>query len=102
MQTQVKFLNQIAQEIDDHIRNGGGEYPSWYVGIASDPHARLFNDHNVDENTGYWIYHDCGSDNSARKVEEYFINKGCKGGAGGGDNTTRYVYAYKISRNTRE
>ena len=102
MQTQVKSLDQIAQEIDDHIRKGGYGYSSWYVGIASDPCARLFNDHNVDENNGYWIYNDCGSDTSARKVEEYFINKGCKGGTGGGDNTTRFVYAYKINRNTIE
>mgnify|MGYP001598527765 CR=1 FL=1 len=102
MQTQVKSLNQIAQEIDDHIRKGGDGYSSWYVGIASDPRARLFNDHNVNEHNGCWIFRDCGADTSARKVEEYFINKGCKGGTGGGDNTTRFVYAYKISRNTRE
>lgn len=102
MQTQVKSLNQIAQEIDNHIRKCGGGYPGWYVGIASDPRTRLFNDHNVDENNGYWIYHDCGADTSARKVEEYFIGKGCKGGTGGGDNTSRFVYAYKIRTNTRE
>ena len=102
MQTAVKSLNQIAQEIDDYIHSGGGGYSSWYVGIASDPRARLFNDHNVNEMNDSWIYRDCGSDTSARKVEEYFIGKGCKGGTGGGDYTARYVYAYKISRNTIE
>jgi hypothetical protein len=102
MQTAVKSLNQIAQEIDDYINKSGGGYSSWYVGIASDPRIRLFNDHNVDEKNDYWIYRACGSDTSARKVEEYFINKGCKGGTGGGDYTTQSVYAYKIGRNTVE
>jgi len=102
MQTAVKSLNQIVQEIDDHIRQCGGGYSGWYVGIAANPRERLFNDHNVSEQSDSWIYRDCGSDTSARKAEEYFINKGCRGGSGGGDHTTRYVYAYKISRNTIE
>lgn len=95
-------INQIAANIDAHIRKCGGGYPSWYVGIATDPRERLFRGHNVDEKNGAWIYKDAGNDTNARAIEDHFIKKGCKGGDGGGSTTSRYVYAYKITSTTRE
>ena len=98
----TQALNKVAGEIDAHIRKCGGSYRDWYVGIASNPRDRLFNDHNVDEKGGSWIYKDAGSESAARQVESYFIDKGCKGGGGGGDASTRYVYAYRITSTTKE
>jgi len=92
----------IVGEIDAHIRREGGGYSQWYCGIASDPKNRLFNDHNVSEKNGWWIFRDAGSDDAARRVEDYFFRKGCKGGPGGGYNGTRFVYAYRITSTTRE
>lgn len=93
---------QIIREIYDYIRQRGSAYPNWYVGIASDPRQRLFVDHNVDEHNGAWISRNCQTHTAARQVEEYFLNLGCRGGTGGGDHTTRYAYAYKITSSTRE
>jgi len=95
-------INEVARRIDSYIREHGGAYSSWYCGIASSPEDRLFNDHNVDKQRGAWIYDNAGSESSARQIEQHFLNKGCKGGGGGGDYTTRYVYAYKITSSTRE
>lgn len=101
MQAITNSNNQIIQGIEDYMRKCGGGYSDWYAGIASEPRARLFSDHNVAEN-GAWIYHDCGSDSVARDIEDYFLNQGCQGGPGGGDYTTHYVYAYKVGPNTVE
>ncbi|MFQ5714946.1 MAG: hypothetical protein ACE5GU_13020 [Candidatus Scalinduaceae bacterium] len=101
MQGTVKTVAQIIQEINDHIRKSGGGYSRWYVGIASDPRDRLFNDHNVNKDNDAWIIRDCGSETAARKVEKYFLDRGYDGGAGGGDSSTRYAYAYKKNTHTR-
>lgn len=102
MSTATSGLQQIVDEIDAYIRRNGGTYSAWYIGIAASPRDRLFTDHNVSEHGGLWIYRDCGTDTAARSVEQAFLKVGCQGGGGGGDRTTRYVYAYKITSTTRE
>lgn len=92
---------QAVQDIDNHIRNNGGAYSTWYAGIATYPRARLFTDHGVAEKTDAWIYEDCVTETSARKVEEHFLAKGCDGDTGGGDSSTKYAYAYKKNSHTK-
>jgi hypothetical protein len=94
--------NQPAIDIVQYIRQCGGDFPNWYAGIAADPRARLFNDHNVNEHGGQWIFRDAGTDAEARKAEDYLHDLGCQGCCGGGDYRTRYVYAYRITPTTRQ
>jgi len=94
--------NQIVSDFNSYFRKHGGSYSAWYVGIASKPRERLFNDHNVDEKNDAWIFRDAENDTMARKIEKHFHDLGCKGDGGGGDYTTRYVYAYKINSHTVE
>jgi hypothetical protein len=99
----AKSKETVKQEIKEHIKSRGGAYSDWYVGIAADASQRLFNDHNVDRKKDYWIYRECESSGAAREVEEYFTNTlGTDGGPGGGDQSTRSVYAYKKTSNTKE
>ncbi len=85
------------------MAQGGSRYSDWYVGIASDPKQRLFNDHNVNENGYGWIYRETFSSEFAREVEAHFTNTlGTDGDTGGEDNTTKFVYAYKKSSYTKE
>jgi len=42
----------IIKNFKAHIKKGGGRYSDWYVGIATDPRDRLFNDHGVAEEGG--------------------------------------------------
>ncbi len=93
---------QVAAEIEAHMGKSDHAYPAWYIGIAADPRRRLFIDHGVDERGGTWIYCNAGTDMAARSVENHFLSQGCKGGAGGGDRSTTFVYAYLITNGTRE
>ena len=62
------------------------------MGIAASPRDRLFNDHNVREKGDAWIFREATSSAVAREVESYFIDvKGTRGGAGGGDASSRSV-----------
>ena len=91
----------IVSKIIDHAQQCGGWPSGWYVGIASDVRQRLFGDHNVNERTGCGIYAKASSEAAARATEAALLRYGCKGGRGGGVNP-RYVYAYRITSNTRE
>ena len=51
---------------------------------------------------GAWIWRPASSDSVAREIEKHFLDKGAQGGAGGGDEDTTSVYAYKITWGTRE
>lgn len=93
----------IKTDIKAYIQQNGGAYSDWYVGVASGPRERLFNDHNVAEKGGVWIYREAESSSAAREVEEYFINTlRTDGGSGGGDYSTKSVYAYKKTSTTNE
>lgn len=91
---------QIIQAIEQYMNRSNGRYSDWYIGIAKTPRTRLFNDHNVSETFGTWIYRDAGTSTIAREIETHFLMKGCKGGDGGGDCSTKFVYAYKITGTT--
>jgi hypothetical protein len=93
---------EVIQEIAAYVQKCGGSYSQWYSGIAADSQNRLFNDHNVDKANGTWIYRQCASSDEARAVEDYFVQRGMKGGPGGGDSTTKSVYTYKITNSTTE
>lgn len=81
----------------------GGTLPQWYVGVAADPKIRLFTDHSVDETYGKWMFSNpCTTSTVAREVEQYFLDQGTQGGPGGGDSTTKSVYAYVVTSSTRE
>lgn len=92
----------IVSDIKSYASVHGGPYSQWYIGIAATPRHRLFNDHGVAEHGGAWIYRECPSSAVAREIEELFIGLGMQGGSGGGDSTTKYVYAYKITQTTKE
>ena len=98
----AKSKADIISAIDTYIGNFHFRKSAWYIGIAADPHTRLFTDHNVDEKSGIWIYEQAASDAIARDVEQAFLDSGYDGGTGGGDESTVYVYAYvKFQRTTQ-
>ena len=95
--------DEIKADIERYIEDRDANYGNWYVGIAADPRDRLFEDHRVKKESDLWIYRKAMSSAAARSVEKYFIErKGTKGGPGGGDDSTRFVYAYKIMYYTQQ
>jgi len=94
-------MTEIVEAIQTHI---GTDAPSnWYVGITGNVRERLFGAHQVDEANGSWIYREASSSQEARAIERHFLDRvGTKGGPGGGDATTKTVYAYRITSATAE
>jgi hypothetical protein len=94
---------QIHDDVLAHIKKEGGNFNTWYVGITADVNQRLFTEHNVPRKNAWFIYREAFSADDAREVEKSMIEKyGTKGGPGGGDNNSKYVYAYKITSSTIE
>jgi len=94
-------MQTVVQQTKAYMGKFGGYYSDWYAGVAADAKDRLVSGHGVSE-TDAWIFHDCGTDTTARQVEDHFLKLGCKGGPGGGDSSTRYFYVYRITPQTRE
>jgi hypothetical protein len=95
----ISTINEIKAYIDSI----GGLYSGWYVGISKDARYRLFVEHNVNENSDFWIFRTTFNSDIARQVEKYFISVlRAVGGTGGGDNSTNMVYAYKINSHTNQ
>ena len=86
---------EIIKEIEDYVNKCGGFSSSWYIGITEDPGDRLFNEHNVSEKEGIWIYRTTSSSEIARNVEQHFLGLGMDGGSGGGDYLSKAVYCYQ-------
>lgn len=93
--------DQIITDINGYMQLHGGSNPSWYVGIAADARDRLFKGHGVVEEGGVWIYRRALSTAVARQVEKAYLDAGCDGGPGGGDELTVYVYAYRKTPSSR-
>jgi hypothetical protein len=88
----------VKEKIKDHVKNINKS--NVYVGIASDLKQRLFEDHNVDEKNGHYIGLNAETSAKAREIEKALLAEGFKGGPGGGDYSTKYVYAYRITTST--
>lgn len=97
-----KDFNQIVEEIEEHLKKSRKEYYSdFYIGITENVQRRLFEEHNVSRENSWYITRTAINEDTARKVEKYFLDLGMKGGAGGGTNPT-IVYCYEISNNTKQ
>jgi len=86
--------NEIKQAIEKKVKNAKKvDYSIWYIGITEDPDRRKREHEDEGKNTKFWIQWKADTETIARNVEEYFIDKGMKGGTGGGENPT-YVYVF--------
>ncbi|MEK7543359.1 MAG: hypothetical protein AAB557_00660 [Patescibacteria group bacterium] len=93
----------VIHDIVEYILMTNTPQAEWYVGIAIDAQARVFEGHGVNKDVDYWIYRECFTADAARRVVRYFItNYQTDGWSGGGSDASRFVYAYKKERHTRE
>lgn len=92
---------KIADDIYSHL-NGDTNYKAYYIGITNNIDRRLFGEHNVSREYGWWIYCDAINKDHAQAVEEHFLEKGMKGDTGGGTSDSTWVYCYKITEKTIE
>ena len=93
----------ILKDIATYITQCGGNLAGWYIGIAADPQTRLFQDHRVDQASDPWIFREAPTSDLARQIERYMLERGgLRGGPGGGDFNSKFVYAYRINSHTLE
>ena len=90
---------QIKVDIDAFIKSHGGDYAAFYVGVSANAKRRLFNEHQVARKGAYTRRRAFTAD-KAREVEQHFLNKGCEGDTGGGEDTADRIYAYKMTAAT--
>ena len=92
---------QIINEFEEHHKKEGSPWSDWYVGITADINDRLFGFHKVPRENHWRIHKEAYSDAVAREIESYFLEeRGAKGGPGGGGEDSRFVYDYKITKDT--
>ena len=77
--------SEIIETIEESVSN----YLAWTIGITDAPKRRK-SEHG---NPRYWRYWKADTETIARNVEKYFLDKGMKGGGGGGDHPT-FVYMF--------
>ena len=95
------MIENFIFEVKSFILQSGGSYEDWYVGISKNAARRLFGEHRVEHNNPTWIYLDAENAKTARAAETHFLVLGCDGGSGGGDDESRFLYAYRKTQETR-
>ncbi len=98
----VYSVQQIKYEILAYIKEFGGGFDEWYVGIASEPKAALLERHGVDRDRDPWLYKQALTFNAAKTVQQYFLSRLHTDGepVTTGDEDTDCVYVYKKSERT--
>ena len=91
--------NTVIKRMQTYMSKFEGDYSDWYVGITKDLDEGLFQLHKVEEN-GIWISFGADTDEVAKKVESYFLNKKTDGNTIELEEDTRIVYVYKKNSNT--
>lgn len=86
--------SEIINAIEKRVQSAKTKkYSIWTIGITNDPKRRRDEHENDGKNVKYWSHWTADSESIARKVEQHFLDKGMKGGGGGGENP-RYVYVF--------
>jgi len=81
---------EIISAIEDRIK---GKYSSWTIGITDRPNERKQEHEREGKDVSCWHQWDASTESVARRIEIYFVGKGCKG-AGGGLGNANYVYIF--------
>ena len=76
---------ELIKAIGGHIATPN----KWYIGITENPKQRK-EEHG---NPVVWYEWEGQTEKIAREVEKYWLDKGCKGGTGGGEHP-HWVYIY--------
>jgi hypothetical protein len=75
LETQKRGQEQIIDEIETYIREGGGEYEDWYVGLTDDPFEPINEALLLQKVQSERLsYIETSSPQIAQAVADYFIN----------------------------
>ncbi len=99
----VYSVQQIKFDFLSYIKEFGGEFRDWYVGIAANPQQALLDRHNLDRDADIWIYKQALTFQACRTVQRHFQEKLKTDGVPvlTGNSDTDCVYLFKKSERTR-
>lgn len=95
-------MANIITEFESFMGKYGQYYNQFYIGITDDPRERLVSGHGVNNQIPHLYTTDPLPTQTVRNMEKYFLQKGARGGTGGGTGTTMYLYVYLITQSTRQ
>ncbi len=97
----AKARHAIIIIIEAFVKEHRGNYEDYYIGITNSKDTRL-GQHRVDQQNDIWMCEEAQTDQEARNIENFFIEKGMDGGPGGGNEDSVFVYVYKKTALTNE
>jgi hypothetical protein len=65
--------NEIIADLDSQIREIGGDYLDWCVGIARDGREPLFEAHRDEGIADGWLYREAFTSATAQEIKDYFV-----------------------------
>ena len=89
----------VTKRIESYMSKFEGDYSDWFIGIAKNLEDELFEFHKVDEK-GVWISFGADTEEVAKKVQKYFLDKKVGGRLIESESDARIVYAYKKNAKT--
>ena len=98
----IYSVQQIKYEVLAYIKEFGGDFHDWYVGISSDPKQTMFQKHSVHEDDDIWLYKQALTFTACRTIQKYFLEILKTDGEEviEGNEDTDCVYLYKKSERT--
>ena len=99
MDYHIMDFNTLVKRIRMYMSKFEGDYPDWYIGIGKDLDKDLFDAHKVEEN-GIWTSFGADTEEIAKEVEGYFLDKNTDGNPVKLDDGFRIVYVYKKNDKT--
>ena len=99
----VFSVQQIKYEFLAYIKEFGGEFNDYYVGVSSAPKIALFEHHGVNKEEDPWLYKQALTFPAVQTVQNYFVQRLGTDGLliNNGDEDTDCVYIYKKSSKTK-
>lgn len=92
-------VRTVIKRIESYMSKFEGDYSDWYVGITKELDEQLFDFHKVDEK-GVWISFGADTEEVAKKVQNYFLDKKTDGIRIDEPTDARIIYAYKKNPKT--
>ena len=86
-------MDEKELKIEVEKQRGQSPYYYWFIGITDEPEHKKSKYETEGKNVKYWHNWMADTELIARSVEQWFHDKGMKGGTGGGKHST-YVYIF--------
>jgi hypothetical protein len=99
----VYSVQQVKYEFLAYIKEFDSTFGNWYVGLADQPKAALFERHGVRDAEDPWLYKQLLTNRAARTVQDYFVGHLKTAGEPALEQSENVdcVYLFKIAAHTR-